>query len=746
MRFHLMADDTYQAELSEDDEGDEAEGPSGGKDKREKDERSADISKRKGVRKQLIELYREVEAGYSDQSERADDIQDYWDVYNCILTGNQFYNGNSQIFVPIVKNAINARKTRFTNQIFPQSQRCVEVTSQDGTYPNAMMSLLEYYVKKARLRTQVMPALCKAGDIEGQYTVYIEWVNRTRNVTWKSWEQPTLPAAPGEPEIENPAAEEVEVINEEEITTGFPSVEVISDNDLLVLPQTADSIEDALARGGSVTIIRRWSKAMIEQMMTDGVIREDAGEALLSAMTSDDDNPATKKPKFLEAAGIMRRGGQIYAQVYQTYSMLKVKGKRQLCECFFGGEQQQLGARRNPLWSDKVPILSIPVEKIAGGFKGISKVKDVADLQYAANDAINEAADSAAYAMMPIVMTDPTKNPRVGSMVLSLAAIWETSPNDTKFAEFPQLWEYGMQQVAACKAEVAQTLSVSPAAITGGGASSKSKPSQAEIAQEQQIDILTTADAVTVLEEGILTPMLEMFVEMDHQYRDEDLTVKAFGPFGIEVEMETIPPVQFEKRYSYRWFGVEQARSAQQIQQQIAGMNVIRGIPPQQLKGYEINLVPIVQQLVENTFGPRLAPLIFQSPAQQMPVPVEQENAMLSIGYEVPTHAMDDDQQHIQAHTMIIQGPDGKPVQNARKIQAHIWAHIQQAQQKMQAQMAAQQGEPGIPGGAMGGQPQPGVAGTPRIGAQPGQATGGQGPPGMIHHDQLKDPAVAPRL
>jgi hypothetical protein len=32
------------------------------------------------------------------------------------------------------------------------------------------------------------------------------------------------------------------------------------------------------------------------------------------------------------------------------------------------------------------------------------------------------------------------------------------------------------------------------------------------------------------------------------------------------------------------------------------------------------------------------------------------------------------------------------------------------------------------------------------MGAQPAQATGGQGPPGMIHHDQLKDPAVAPRL
>jgi hypothetical protein len=71
---------------------------------------------------------------------------------------------------------------------------------------------------------------------------------------------------------------------------------------------------------------------------------------------------------------------------------------------------------------------------------------------------------------------------------------------------------------------------------------------------------------------------------------------------------------------------------------------------------------------------------------------------------------------------------------------------MQQMQLKAQAQMAPQGGEPGIPGGSMGQQPQPGVAGTPRIGAQPAQATGGQGPPGMIHQDQLRDPAVAPRL
>lgn len=728
-----MAEDTSQAELSDSvDEADDTEPVA--------ENRSADISRRKGVRRQLQQLFDDVQDGFQDQGERADDIQDFWDIYNCHLNGRQFYDGNSKIFVPIVRNAVDARKTRFVNQMFPTNNRNVEVTSQDGSLPYATMSLLEHYIGKAKLRTEVMPALMKNGDVEGQYNLFVDWVKQKRSVTWRTTETPELDEGG-----ENPAAEPVETIRHDEIIEQFPTVEVLSDTDVLVLPQTADSIDKALAAGGSVTVIRRWTKSKIQQMMRDGVIREDAGEALIGSLDKADD-PERPKSNHLEAAGVKRDGSMAFALVYQTWSVLKVKGERVLCECFYGGAKNILGARRNPLWSDRVPVLSAPVEKIAQTFKGVSKVKPVADIQYFANDAVNEAADSAAYALLPIVMTDPAKNPRVGSMVLSLAAVWETSPQDTQFAQFPQLWEHGFAMVAAAKAEVAQSLSVSPAAITGGGAASKSKTSQAEVAQEQQIDILTTADAVTVVEQAILTPLLELFVEMDHQYRDKEIYVKQYGKMGDAVTLEAIPPIQMEHRYVYRWFGVEQAKAAQQIQQQIAGMNVIRGIPPQQLNGYQVNLVPVVTQLVENLFGPRLAPQVFVSPADQMPVPVEQENVLLANGFEVPTHQMDDDQQHIMVHSQLLQTPDGKAAPNAKKIQAHIWEHMQQMQRKMQAMAAMQQGAPGIPGGAIGQQQQPGVAGTPRIGAQPAQATGGQGPPGMIHHDQLKDPAVAPRL
>jgi len=74
---------------------------------------------------------------------------------------------------------------------------------------------------------------------------------------------------------------------------------------------------------------------------------------------------------------------------------------------------------------------------------------------------------------------------------------------------------------------------------------------------------------------------------------------------------------------------------------------------------------------------------------------------------------------------------------------------MQQAQTKMQMAMQAQMGggapgQPGVPGGQIGGQRQPGVAGTPRIGAQPGTPRP-QGPPGMIAPAQMRDPRVMPQ-
>lgn len=689
-------------------------------------ERDEELGKKPKIREHLIKMFRDIEQAFVDQHDRSDALMDHWDAYNCKLGGRQFYDGNSRIFVPIVRNAIRARKTRFVNQIFPQSGRLVEVTTDDTDLPQAQMSLAEHYIRVSRMRTEVLPALCVNGDVEGQYSLYVTWEERVRHTASRR----EKPFKDGDLEFDELGS--VEDIDEEEIVDSGPHTEVIPDNDILVLPVTADSIAQAIAVGGSVTIVRRWTKAVIKKMKDDGDLIPEVADAIMKQMgnkRAETANRDTKKEQAT-AAGIKTGAADKFFQAYETWSNVKVNGEWRMCRSYYGGDDQVLGCKLNPYWCDECPLISAPVEKVAGVFKGKAPMSGgVLDMQILANDAVNEGADAAHFSAMPIIMTDPEKNPKVGTMVLGLASIWETSPKDTSFAQFPDLWNAAIARVAACKDEIFQSLGVNPAMIPQNTGSTK-KRNQAEIANEQQVDILTTADAVTVLEEGILTPWLHKVMWYDHQFRNRSITIKQYGEMGLRANMEEIPPIQMNHRYEYRWFGVEAARNAQQIQQQIALMNVVKGIPPDQLPGYRLNLTPLVTRLCDNAFGHRLAPQIFQKVAD-VTVDPEMENSLMDQGFEVPVHPADNDLEHLQIH---IQWMQQGHADIHGKGHAHILAHQQQMQAKAQAAqaLANPKGLPGAPGGAG-----PGVAGSPRPGAQPQGPRLIKGPEGMINQDRM---------
>ena len=695
-------------------------------------ERNEELKDEENVNHTALELYKDVEKAFEDQATRINEGFDNWDLYNCKLTSRQFYNGTAKNFVPLVHDAVNARVTRFANQIFPQPGRHVEVTTEDGEIPNALMALLDYYVRKARLRTEVMPSLLRAGDCEGQYTVYVDWHKCMRHVVWRGEKEGQPPGH----DLPNPVFS-VEDIIEEEITSEHPCVELISDADFAVIPATAHSLEHALNSGGAATVIRRWSKAKIQHLIDEGQIDEDAGKDLMSEMNKEQKvtGPGARDPskRSLDAAGIKKDGRGKFAQVYETWTYMVLKEGKRLCRVYFAGHDRVLSVRRNPHWSDRLPIFSVPVRKIPGSFKGAAPVSAVADFQVIANDAINQGMDAATYALVPIIMTDPLKNPRVSSMILSPAAIWETSPNDTSFAQFPPLWKDALEIVASARQQVIQTLGINPASITQ--AVGKKKLNQAEIAQEQQIDILVTADAVTTLEEGILTPLLEAFIELDHQFREDAITVREFGEMGQRAKMEKIEPIQMHKRWQFRWFGVEQARSAQQIQQQISLMNVLRGIPPQMYPGHSLNAVPLILSIVESAFGPRVAPLLFRDERSHFAEDPQSETQFLHEGLYLPPHELDNHMQHMQVHAQSLQHGDPHGMIRKHMFQHQIMMNAMQQAKQQQQQPQQQGGQKQGPQG--GGAARGGPSGTRPGGAPSGQMPGGQNHPGALHPDAM---------
>jgi hypothetical protein len=171
----------------------------------------------------------------------------------------------------------------------------------------------------------------------------------------------------------------------------------------------------------------------------------------------------------------------------------------------------------------------------------------------------------------------------------------------------------------------------------------------------------------------------------------------------------------------------------QRIQQQIAFMNVVRGIPPQLLNGRRLDIGPILDNIAEATFGPTQTQNILIDERHKVSIPAETENHLLHNGAPLPVSPMDDDVEHIHSHEEAMQmtgDPNGY-------FRTHMKLHFEQLQKKQSAM--APTGQPGIPGGAA-----PGVAGTPRPGAMPAQPRP-QGPPGSIHPDQMADAQAQPR-
>ena len=678
------------------------------------------------VMEQVRDIYKDVVDGFMAREDRDREIERYADIYNTKLTDQQAYAGKSKVFVPAVRDAIEARTLRFSNALFPSNGRFVECISSTDDTARALTALQNHYVRASRLR-EIVTSMLRAGDITGQYSLYVDWQTRSRKIMERQTQPVQLPTG------ETIPGAEVEVEQEVELETGLPDIWVIADQDLVVLPATVDTIDDADVVAVALRVTKSWLRERKDQF-TPKMYKKAMGLFDGGNERKDNPNQFDDAKRATKEAGVKSEKGSKHLLLYQVWCDLKIEGEWTPSYFLAFGPDDFLTVKKNPFWGQRCPVISAPVKKVAGSFWGVSPVKCVEQLQYQVNDAINMGMDAAQFALAPIVMTNPEKNPRVGSMVLEMAAVWQTSPQDTQILEFPKLWQDTFSIVAGVKAQIHESFGLNPAMMPMGGAPGR-KPTQAQIAMEQQVTLEGISDSVRVLESFILTPLVERVFEYDQQFRDKATTIEHFGELGYEAELERVPPVQWGTRYRFVWNGVQRVQNAQNVQQMIAAMNVLRGIPPQQLGGRVLDIGPIIDHMVDTVYGPRLASHILKSARDSMSVDPHVENEMLVQNMPASVSPLDNDAEHIAVHHQAAMAT-GDP---HHQIAAHIMAHQQSMQRK--AAMQAPPGSPGVPGGTG-----PGVPGTPRPG---GQAVGPRGvmqqPSGAIHPDQMHAPGVLPR-
>jgi hypothetical protein len=653
--------------------------------------RTADISNRPKIKERLEKIHDQIEDGFRSEAARQRQIADYWDIYNCILGSNQAYQGNSETFIPSVYQAINARITRFINQIFPFSGRHIEAVSTDAQFPRARAALGEHYIRISGLKSAIQQFLTNK-DVEGHGWLYVSWNKRQRY---------TVERVKRSPSIDIGAAGEVSDIEDRTVEDAYPMNEILADADVLVCPSTADTLEDAIQEGGHITILRRWGKAKIEAMIEDGVIDKKKGTELLDRMSGY--NPAAssyfkdRAKQSLYAAGIKGDRRQKYALIFQTFINLELEEGMRLCEVFFAGKDLILHAHRNPLWSDLLPLIGSPAIKLPGSAKGKSPVSTVSTLQYFVNDIANLGRDSAARGLRPITLTDPSANPHYDTMKTADGALWLADPRTTSILQFPELWKDSAGIIQNVDGVIKTTLGVNPSMLSQYQRTGK-QPNQALVAQEQAVDLLTTSFEVSAVEQNVLSKWLRLVMEMDKQYRDAAITVQSFGEMGMSAMMEELPPLQEDKKTAYLWYGVEQVRNEQRLQTQLGLINIVKSIPPQMYQGYMLDISPALLGAFDQAFGPRVGRLVFKDVRSQLTLNPELENELIDQGHDIGVHVLDDHQTHMAAHLKSMQEAGDETGGKARHLFKHQVAASSNARAQQEA--ASPQGQPGPQTGA----------------------------------------------
>jgi hypothetical protein len=274
-----------------------------------------------------------------------DRCEEYWSIYNAQPDENQQYSGNSQCYIPAVRNAVNARMKRTLAQLFPVNHKHVGATGPDGNIPFAQISLLEHYIRSAMIKDIVRADLI-AGDVTGQWNLYVDWSRTQRRITELIKKPPILEDHELGGEVEDLAADEDDWDWEKEskeVTTEGPDIVSFATEDLAVYPPTCNDIEKATA-----TAIRlRLTIDAVERFVDEGVFVGVEAKELIDNLAKPDGGREKYVPpkKRTGDAGIRTEGTFKYALIYEVHTNLDLGNGKEPCFVYFAGQDRSSASR-----------------------------------------------------------------------------------------------------------------------------------------------------------------------------------------------------------------------------------------------------------------------------------------------------------------------------------------------------------------------------------------------------------------
>lgn len=641
-------------------------------------------SKRAISAKLLDRTWPKIEQFFNDQQAFAENLQQYWAAWACEEL-ESMYDGIHDLFLPTVHDAIEAGVKRDMSVVFPTSKVWVGVLGANSDAAVGVQRMTNAHLINNGFMDTMRLGI-RTARITGNIIVYVDWVTEKREI----------------PQLDDTTGEEFMA---EELLHEGPIFRAVQTENFIILP-IMSTIQKAHLVGE-----RRWvSEEDFEDRLEDGYYIAD--KAFTKELEHFGDNPDQKNIFDAKNTGIGVRVTQGIKMigVVDVFMDVDIGNGKEPCVVTFT-RNRVLRIVKNPFRRGKRPYFAA-VRKDAGtGFFGHGDAQFVKPFNIAANDLINQGLDSATYAVNPIFRVQPDKSPNWKTFLLAPGAMWVGGMVEPIQIEnlAPQAYEL----VMGLKQQVAETMGLVPPVPS----STPGRKAPATINAMMQAELqMQEADWIRNLESNVLVPICKFLLELDQDNRQEHIVFAE-----SEAEFRVIEPHLVGREFIWEWRGSTQASNPVKIQQVMTALNILSKIPPGALGDKEINIAPLLDYLFGTLLGlPNQDEIIRDS---NISIDPHIENFALMKEVTLPVNKGDNDEQHIQVHSMV----------QTQASQLHNQQHVAQMLKKKQAQAQQMMGRTGPggqgpmvnPPGSQPPNPTPKGSGMPQPGQAPMQGTGG---------------------
>ena len=591
---------------------------------------------------EFIDIYKQVIDERSVIEDRWEQFWNMWKVYTDI----KYYEGTSQIYLPIMRKATEEGVNNIATKLFPTDD-FINVRAMSGTpekYADGVRALLVFQmVEEMQLPLHIKTSL-REMLINGTCVAKIGF-------------------------------------NGKKFAPFFKPLSL--KDDFYLYPSTVNDIDEAMVTFERIRIDRYELEYLAEKgkyMSIEQLNEEGSEESLRERRTEIINKPVENNPKLpiydlVETYCVMKLGNE-YKDVIITFDPTA----RKIIQITPSPYKYTSPSKEDVYFK---PYVAHSLIRLPKNFYSPSIYEVGQRLQYALNDMTNLTLDNGILQQTPIVKADRARIGNMASLVFKPRAVWDCEPDAVVFDRPPDVLGSGAALVGQLKFWLEENANI------GGLTPMTSKRTTAtEIATYNQLMGTFISSTVADIEAGFTLPAAKKVFYLDQIYLENKDIKRILGLQAKYVQLGKEGKKIIQRDYMFRWLGSTQSMNIHiKSQQAINFIGMAASIPPQALGGNQINYSYLLKEAWRNLGNSDVDKVVIEKNLPE--IDPREENEMLLNGKEVNTHINDDDMTHILTHNLA--GDQTKDEAIFTNITLHIQEHIEQARQKLQVQQMIQQ-------------------------------------------------------